>query len=83
MTITTNKLFVLFFCVSATTAIAMQPTKDFVKVLDKSTLTSAHGKKKTYSASERLPQQIKKNRIVQRRNERHNKYNVPRDYFIK
>jgi hypothetical protein len=82
MTITTNKLFVLFFCVSSV-AIASQPSKDFVNVLDKTTLISTRGKKKNYSASERLPQQIKKNRIVQRRTERNNKYNMPRDYFIK
>jgi hypothetical protein len=39
MTITTHKLLVLFFCVSTTTAMAMQSKnikrKDMIKVLDK------------------------------------------------
>lgn len=71
MTITTHPLLVLFFCLSTTTAVAMQ--KDFIKILNKT--APAEKKSVTFAPENRQNPDIvnKKKQTLARNRERHAK----------
>jgi len=81
MTTATNKLLMLAFCLSHCFVIGMQPKKDLNKIIAKEYPFPAT-KKNTHPAriQQRLHRtNIQKNKDLLRRQERSNKYNVPKD----
>ena len=80
MTIATHKLLMLFFCVSTTTAIAML-SKDFKKVMDK-TAPACNRKVVSSSKESHSHTKIEKKKFLQRKEERHDKYNLRENFFI-
>jgi hypothetical protein len=72
MTITTHPLLVLFFCLSTTTAVAMQQ-KDFIKILNKT--APAEKKSVTFAPENRQNPDVinKKKRTLSREKARYAK----------